>query len=137
MDILEQNLGRVEAPAELWERVAQGRETKRKNSAPWIGAMACAAAAMAWAFYTPALRSDNPAQVREWVKVRTGMDVPLTQSGRVQLTGARVRAGKVELGYRAGDFAGVVLVSKAESGRGHGAGLAVECEAPACGMCHS
>lgn len=138
MDILEQSLSRVEAPAELWDRVSQGRQTRRRGSARWIVALACAAAAMAWAFYTPALKSDDPAAVREWVKARTGTDVPLTQSALVRVTGARVgKSGRIELAYRAGDRTGVVLISKMENGRAHWGTFAVECDAPACVLCHS
>jgi len=135
MDILERSLGRVEAPAELWDRVLEGRTTRRRSSAPWMLALACAAAAVAWAVYAPAVKSEDPAVVREWVKARTGMDLPLGASARVRVTGARVvRAGRVEVAYRAGDRVGVVLVS---NGRSHGGRLSVECEAPACGLCHS
>jgi hypothetical protein len=138
MDILEQSLSRVEAPAELWDRVLEGRTTKRRVSAPWILALACAAAAMVWAMYTPSLRSDDPAVVREWVKTRTGMDVPLVHSSIVRLTGARmVNPGRIELAYRSGDHAGVVLISRVENGRAHWGAVAVDCQAPACGLCHS
>jgi hypothetical protein len=138
MEILEQSLGRVEAPAELWDRVAAGRETKRGGSAKWVLALACAAAALVWAMYTPALRSDDPAVIRQWVKTRTGMEIPLQRTGTVQLTGARVvNPGKIELAYRAGDHPGVVLVSRAAGSRPHFGTLSVECEAPACGLCHS
>ncbi|HTS78552.1 MAG TPA: hypothetical protein VMG40_20245 [Bryobacteraceae bacterium] len=142
MDILEQSLGRVEAPAELWDRVLEGRSSRRV-SAPhrraWIAALACAAAAMVWAMVnTPSLRSDDPAVVREWVKARTGMDVPLARSQSVRLTGARVvNSGRIELAYRAGDRAGVVTISRIENGRAHWGALAVDCQAPACGLCHS
>lgn len=138
MDILERSLGRVEAPAELWDRVLEGRATPRRGSARWIAALACAAAAMVWAMYTPSLKSSDPAVVREWVKTRTGMDVPLARSSEVRLTGVRVvKSGRIELSYRAGDRAGVVLVSRIENGRAHWASFAVDCEAPACGLCHS
>lgn len=139
MDILEQSLSRVEAPAELWDRVVDGpRVRKRRASPAWIIALACAAAAMVWAMYTPSLRSNDPAAVREWVKVRAGMDVPLAASQTVRVTGARlVKAGTVELAYRAGNRAGVVLISRAENGRAHWGALTVQCDAPACGLCHS
>ncbi len=138
MDILEQSLGRTEAPAELWDRVLGGRTTRRRGSGAWIVAVACAAAAMVWAMYTPSLKSSDPAVVREWVKARTGMDVPLARPSEVRLTGVRVvRSGRIELSYRAGDRAGVVLVSRIEKGRAHWGSFAVDCEAPACGLCHS
>jgi hypothetical protein len=134
MEILERNLGRVEAPAELWDRVAHGREiTRRRAWLPWVLAAACASVAMAGIFYRPAVQSNDPALIREWVKTRTGMDVPLARQQSVELTGARVvKAGKIEIGYRSG----VVLVSKADRAAHWGA-YAVECQAPACVLCHS
>jgi hypothetical protein len=138
MDILEESLRRVEAPAELWDRVVEGRRSRRRGSARWIAALACGAAAMVWAMYTPSMRSNDPAAVREWVKTRAGMDVPLAQSSRVLLTGARVvKPGRVELDYRAEGRPGVVLISRIENGRAHWGTFAVDCEAPACGLCHS
>ena len=134
MEILERNLGRVEAPAELWDRVAHGREIPRRRAwLPWALAAACASVAMAGIFYRPAVQSNDPALIREWVKTRTGMDVPLARQQSVELTGARVvKAGKIEIGYRSG----VVLVSKAD-GAAHWGAYAVECQAPGCVLCHS
>jgi hypothetical protein len=133
MEILERNLGRVEAPAELWDRVQGGREAKSSRVwLPWVAA-ACASVAMAGIFYRPAVQSNDPAMIREWVKARTGMDIPLAQQHAMQLTGARVVAGgKIEIGYKSG----VVLVSKAE-GAAHWGTYAVDCQAPACVLCHS
>ncbi len=134
MEILERNLGRVEAPAELWDRVSRGRETTRRSGwLPWALAVACASVAMAGIFYRPAVQSDDPALIHEWVKARTGMDVPLAEQHAMQLTGARVvKSGKVEIAYKSG----VVLVSRAE-GAAHWGTYAVECQAPACVLCHS
>jgi hypothetical protein len=135
MEILEQNLGRVEAPAELWDRVTRGRETKRSRMWPrWALAAACASVAMAGIFYRPAVQSNDPALIREWVKARTGMDVPLAGQHAIQLTGARVvKTGKIEIAYRSG----VVLVSKAEGAGAHWGSYAVACEKTACVLCHS
>jgi hypothetical protein len=134
MEILERNLGRVEAPAELWDRVAHGREiTRRRAWLPWALAAACASVAMAGIFYRPAVQSNDPALIREWVKTRTGMDVPLARQQSVELTGARVvKTGKIEIAYRSG----VVLISKAD-GVAHWGTYAIECQAPACVLCHS
>jgi hypothetical protein len=135
MEILERNLGRVEAPAELWDRVIGGRETRRRSVwLPWALALACASVAMAGIFYKPGLRSDDPALVREWVKARTGMDVPLATQHAVRLTGARVvKTGRIEIGYKSG----VVLISKADGTAAHWGAYAIECEKPACVLCHS
>jgi hypothetical protein len=134
MKILERNLGRVEAPAELWDRVTRGVETKRSRVWPrWALAAACASVAMAGIFYRPAVQSNDPALIREWVKVRTGMDVPLASQQAVRLTGARVvKTGKVEIGYKSG----IVLVSKAD-GAAHWGSYAIECQTPGCVLCHS
>ena len=133
MEILERNLGRVEAPAELWDRVQGGRESRASRAwLPWIVA-ACASVAMAGIFYRPTVQSNDPATIREWVKARTGMEVPLAQQHQMQLTGARVvNGGKIEIEYKSG----VVMVSKAE-GTAHWGTYAVECQAPACVLCHS
>ena len=88
---------------------------------------------MAGILYRPALSSDDPAAVRAWVKARSGMDVPLAAQHAVLLTGARVVKGRVEIGYRSG----VVLVSKADGRAAHWADYAIECQAPACVLCHS
>jgi hypothetical protein len=135
MEILERNLSRVEAPAELWDRVTGGRETRRRSVwLPWALALACASVAMAGIFYKPALRSDDPALVREWVKARTGVDVPLATQHAVQLTGARVvKTGRIEIAYKSG----VVLISKADGTSAHWGGYAIECQKPACILCHS
>lgn len=134
MEILERNLGGVEAPAELWDRVTRGRESKRSRAwLPWALAAACASVAMAGIFYRPALQSNDPATIHEWVKARTGMDVPLAEQHAMQLTGARVmKTGKIEIGYKSG----VILVSKAD-GPAHWGTYAVECQTPACVLCHS
>lgn len=135
MEILEQNLGRVEAPAELWDRVTRGRETKRSRVwTSWVLAAACASVAMAGIFYRPAVQSNDPALIREWVKTRTGMDVPLAKQHAVQLTGARVvKTGKIEIAYRSG----VVMVSKAEGAGAHWGAYVIDCQTQACVLCHS
>ena len=52
-------------------------------------------------FHRPAVQSNDPALIREWVKARTGMDVPLAKQHAVQLTGARVvKTDKIEIAYR-------------------------------------
>jgi hypothetical protein len=134
MEMLERNLGRVQAPAELWDRVVTARESKRSRAwLPWVMAAACASVAMAGIFYRPAVQSSDPALIHEWVKARTGMDVPLAGQHAMQLTGARVvKSGKVEIGYKSG----VILVSKAE-GSAHWGTYAIECQAQACVLCHS
>jgi len=134
MDLLEHSLRRVEAPAELWDRVMAPAPKRRRRVVRWVVvAAACASVAMAGILYRPALSSDDPAAVRAWVRARSGMDVPLAAQHAVLLTGARVVKGRVEIGYRSG----VVLVSKADGRAAHWADYAIECQAPACVLCHS
>lgn len=134
MDLLELSLGRVEAPAELWDRVMAPAPRERRRVLRWVVvAAACASVAMAGIFYRPALSSDDPAAIRAWVKARTGIEVPLAAQHAVALTGARVVKGRVEIEYRSG----VVLVSKADGRAAHWPGYAIDCQAPACILCHS
>jgi hypothetical protein len=64
-----------------------------------------------------ALASDhcqNPAQLRAWVRAKTGLDLPLRAD--IQLIGARNVGGRVEISYRAGNRDAMLLVSRAETG---------------------
>lgn len=90
-------------------------------------------------FYRPAMRSDDPAAIRNWVKSRTGMDVPLANKPGITLVGARiVETSVVEVAYQVGDRRGMLLVSKARrNSRPHWGAYAVSCETAACVLCHS
>jgi hypothetical protein len=93
---LARHLGRTNAPAGLWERVAQPRMPR---PVLWNFRLVCGvaaillAAALLWGFYpsrNPALdfRSAKPDQIRLWVKTNTGLDVPLHNSASARLIGA-------------------------------------------------
>ncbi len=61
--------------------------------------------------------SDNPVDIRRWVKVRTGIDIELVdRSPSVRLLGARViqlrGASMAAIAYRTADDSGTLLVSK-------------------------
>lgn len=141
---LSQALRGVKAPPELWDRIqaAQVRKPVRRNR-PLVWAMAAAVALLAAglstvrrqsivsdeAFALRALNSDsqriafhcqNPAQLRAWVRANTGLDLPLPAqlSPSVQLVGAQMidrGARGVEVAYRAGNRAAILLVSRADS----------------------
>jgi hypothetical protein len=76
-----------------------------------------------------AFRCQNPAQLRAWVRARTGLDLPLrSEAARsIQLIGAQLIGAQmigsarsngvgVEVAYRAGDSDAVLLVSRADAG---------------------
>lgn len=95
--VLDRHLGRVNAPPELWGRVRNAAAQPAKKSANvrlrLLTAAALAAAAL-WGFLprrtVTEFRSDTATEIRAWVKMRTGLDVPLPNrpSPAVQLTGA-------------------------------------------------
>jgi hypothetical protein len=144
---LERELRGATAPAELWDRIQAHRvavPAKRINPRlVWVmaGAVVLAAVALSLvraqreggagdeAFAIQALRSDsqrvafhcqNPAQLRAWVRARTGLDLPLRAeaSPSIRLIGAQTIDGArgVEVAYRAGSRDGVLVVSRADAG---------------------
>jgi hypothetical protein len=100
-----------------------------------------------WASYPRevGIRSGQGSQIREWVKVNAGLDVPLRgDPSPVRLVGARVVKGGVEIECRVGNREARLVVSKAASspldlGR-HGR-YTLKCATPedlktACLLCH-
>jgi anti-sigma factor RsiW len=141
--LLTRNLGRTEAPAELWVRIQASPPPvpKRKFVSGWAWAFAAAAllvvtAVLVWqlrlrpeALAARALqrgaaglefRSEQSAAIRAWVKDRTGLDVPLLANppASIRLVGASVadwgRTPTAEVVYRVGGRDAVLLVSKAD-----------------------
>jgi hypothetical protein len=130
---LESALGRelekVAAPAELWQRVQRPAARRRAvvGRLAWafvLGLAVVAAAGLGLrthASHTAGvaeLRSDDPVQIRGWVRGSTGLDVALpgVLAPAVRLTGARiVNAGvpSVEVAYRVGDREATLLVTRA------------------------
>jgi hypothetical protein len=139
--LLEQHLRPVAAPVELWDRV-RNPSAPQKRTAPGKLAWALAAlvvfAGAVSSLKTPSsfaasetaalqalargtgdleFQSAKAAEIRAWVRTRTGLDVPLVHSpaGAVQLLGASVAdSGTVEITYRIGDHPAALMVSKAK-----------------------
>jgi hypothetical protein len=65
---------------------------------------------------TIAFHCQNPAELRAWVKAKTGIDVPLRDAppASIQLIGASNVGERVEIAYRAGDRDALLLVSRAD-----------------------
>jgi hypothetical protein len=141
---LQRGLRGVTAPPELWDRLqaAQVKPPARNNHA-LVWAMAATVALVAVglstvhrqsiggdeAFALHALAGDsqrvafhcqNPAELRAWVRAKTGLDVPLREesSPSIQLVGAQMIDGTrgVEVAYRAGNRDAVLMVSRAGAG---------------------
>jgi hypothetical protein len=124
---LQRGLGGVTAPPELWGRVQSARvsrlqETSRKLV--WALALTVVLSAMALSLVRSPVRThsqaiafhcQNPSQLRAWVKVNTGLDVPLRGAppASIQLIGARNVGERTEIAYRAGASDASLLVSRA------------------------
>jgi hypothetical protein len=141
--LLTQHLGRVAAPPELWGRIQSPGPVvpKRSNRQMLVWAVGAAAAVIVaavalWQFrlrpealVARALqrgagqlefRSEQAVAIREWVKGRTGLDVPLLPDppASIRLVGASVadwaRTPTVEVVFRVGGRDQVLLVSRAD-----------------------
>ena len=138
---LQRGLRSVSAPDELWDRIQSAQSSPRPQNRSFVWAMAAAVAVAAVglsavrahrdnaagdeAFAIHALTSDsrrvafhcqNPAQLRAWVKAKTGLDIPLRPDppGSIQLIGAASTANGAEISYRAADQNALLLVSRAD-----------------------
>src|SRR5579872_2466414 len=111
--VLGEHLRPVAAPAELWDRVQQPR---RSRAFPlWKLALASVVViATAWALHprSASMESESAGQIREWVKARTGLDVPLVPSSAVRMCGARVVGSSAEIRFRVQDRETTVLVAR-------------------------
>ena len=120
---LARHLDRVAAPEDLWERIQSPQRKKgvhRSVNAARIGACATIALLAVW-FYVGnrGIRSGDAGEVRAWVLAKAGVDVPLRGShAGLQVTGASVGKGSVEIAYRVGSRDGRLLVAKGGSGGG-------------------
>jgi hypothetical protein len=85
----------------------------------WTAAAAMLVGGAVWGIHprvaNMALRSGNAAQIREWVKSRTDLDVPLHDSSSVRLIGAHATNRAAEIAYRAGDHDGTLAVVRAST----------------------
>jgi hypothetical protein len=154
--VLAHQLDRVAAPEELWERVRNPRVEKRKGvpvsvNAARVGACATVLLLTIWLFVgRTSVRSGDAGEIRAFVKAKAGIDLPLrTQAVGVQLTGASVQKGSVEVAYRVGNRGGRLLVGGHAASGGprvftwsmDGRTYTLECATPqdlkmACGLCH-
>lgn len=131
---LSRELGKVEAPAELWERiqkpVAIRRETGGRPLA-WVFAAVLFLVAGALGLRVreshaagPAeLRSADATLIRNWVRSNTGLDLALPEvlGSSIHLEGARVvnpAAPSVEVSYQAGGREATLLVARAAGSSG-------------------
>ncbi len=127
---LQRGLRGVTAPPELWDRV-QGAPVARPSESSrglvWAMAAAMVLITVALSFVHrdnadfPMLASDrcqNPAELRAWVRAKTGLDLPLRadSSPSIQLIGAQMVDGSrgVKIAYRAGNHDAILLVSRAD-----------------------
>jgi hypothetical protein len=127
---LQRGLREVTAPPELWDRIQSPKTVPLgANNRRLVWAMAATVVLIAIGLSAvhrdntglPALTSDrcqNPAQLRAWVRARTGLDLPFRadSSPSVQLIDARTVSGRVEIAYRAGNRDAVLLISRASAG---------------------
>jgi hypothetical protein len=147
--VLKKHLGRLEAPANLWNHVRGPVAVRGAQSAPqsawtWAGAVAMLAVAVGgWIVWSQlrapqtveamamaaldrktedfALRTEDAASVRKWVKSNSGIDIPLPpkHSGVIRIVGARIGNETnpvAEVAYRVGEFKAALLITKASTG---------------------
>ena len=157
--VLAHQLDRVSAPEELWERVRNPRVAPRvakKKRVPMsvnaAGMSACVTVLLLaiWLFVgRTSVRSGDAGEIRAFVKAKAGIDLPLrAQATGVQLRGAKVAKGSVEIAYQVGGRDGLLSVDRR---RGSGARVftwsmdgrtyTLECATPedlkiACSLCH-
>src|SRR5581483_3654339 len=131
---LRNGLGPVSAPADLWDRMQSARmstpnASDRRPKLAWAPAMAMvlAIAGLLW-LSSPgretrvadrngaALRCQNPAQLRAWVRAKTGLDLPFRAElpASMELIGARQIVNGVEVDYRAANRDVAFMVSRAD-----------------------
>ena len=161
--LLEKSLGRVAAPAELWNRVEMPRPEVRKQVFSRWTAVAAAACLLVGAFEFRASRqmaSSNAREIRSWVLAKTGLEVPLDSHppAVTRLSGARlVGAHTAEIALTAAAGPAILRVERAVQnfeGHGHpntgaktsswifqGARFTLEADSPqtletACRLCH-
>jgi hypothetical protein len=147
---LAQHLRPVEAPADLWSRVAPPRAEDRKRGfrlAPFLAVAAAVAALMIAAPSTPSIRTSDPAELNRWMRTTAAIDLPVPDKAAGRIRGARLveRNGVpcTEVGFRAGYRSSSVLIARAgmtHEGHWHkhnGYMLQSADPAAACGLCHA
>jgi hypothetical protein len=138
--VLRRELNRVPAPPELWDRVVSTgvvKATRRQSGRSFVWMLAVASAvtasvfAVAWG-YNPVhagsidrnrgieFRSNQVSDVRNWIRDRTGLEIPLIGSsdGLVEMRGAAIsKEGAVEVHYRCGEQSAVLVVTASSGSR--------------------
>ena len=169
---LHRGLRQVTAPRELWDRIQASQTAPlRAHNRGLVWTVAATVVLMAVglsmvhrsnvAFQALAAdRCQNPAQLRAWVRAKTGLDLPLRadSSPSIQLIGAEMRdgAGGVQVAYRVANRDALLLISRADGAANvphnrvngkvsswvmAGQRLTLACDSPAdlqlaCKLCH-
>jgi hypothetical protein len=153
---LARHLDPVPAPEELWGRVRNPRVIRKKKSvhtsvyAARLGACATILLAVWLLVGHRGLRSNDPGEIRGWVQAKAGIDVPLrARPAGIQLKGATVSKGTVEIAYKVGNRDGRLMVGGRRVASGprvftwsiDGRTYTLECATPedlkiACSLCH-
>jgi hypothetical protein len=152
---LARHLDPVSAPEELWERVRNPQVIRKKGvqtsmNAARLGACATLLLTIWLVGGHRGLRSGDPGEIRGWVQAKAGIDVPLrARPAGVQLTGASVSKGTVEIAYKVGNRDGRLFVGGKHTASNarvftwsmQGRTYTLECATPAdlriaCGLCH-
>jgi hypothetical protein len=141
--VLLRELGPVEAPTELWDRVRIGPGAgPRDTRSPMVWMLAAAVAIVIAVLAVRArerplpvlanasrreFQSGDPAQIRAWLNAQAGIDValPAVLQPSVRLIGASVVnrvEPAVQVVYRVGDREASLLVEKTSHPEGAGAG---------------
>jgi len=127
---LRQSLRQVSAPPELWDRI-QAHKTAPPPTTNRLLVWAMAAAVVLMAVSLSNIQRDNlvspvfagdrcqnPAQIRAWVRAKTGLDLPLRadSTSSLELIDAQTidATRGVKIDYRAGNHDAVLLVSRAD-----------------------
>ena len=145
--VLKKHLGRVEAPANLWNHV-RGHVAIRRTWVSW-GAWATVAAALVvsaggWTLLqqlrTPqsmeaqavaalnqgardlGLQTESAGEVRNWVKKSSGIDIPLPpkHTAMVRIIGASITTDRnpiAQVSYQVGEYRAALLVTKDPTGK--------------------
>jgi hypothetical protein len=152
-ETLEDALGRVRAPEELWHRIeeARARRNSERQSASrgrkmvWSLAAAVVFAGIAWNLPRPEFRSNDPAAIRAWVQQHAGIDLPLAHTGAARIESVRLERSGVQLAYRADGRLAAVSVARGPHEKAHwsanGTAYVLACATPgdldlSCGLCH-